>query len=219
MGKKILLLGATGRTGKRVLEEAIRQGFHVNCLGRNITRIEKRENVECFEGDPRSKSDLLAAIQGCQFVINTLNISRESDFPWSRLRTPETYLAETMFNVEAVASMVPLLRIVACSAWGVSESRIDIPWWFKWMIENSNINAAYIDHERQEEILKRSNLPWTIVRPVGLTNGRSIQKVRETFGVTPWPRLTINRLSLAGYLVQAITNEQLLHEVVVVSKD
>jgi len=219
MVQKILLLGATGRTGKRVLEAAIQQGFQVNCLGRNIARIEKRTNVELLEGDPRKESDLLGAMQGCQYLINTLNISRESDFPWSRLRTPEMYLAETMFNIEAIASKNNLKRIVTCSAWGVSESRIDIPWWFKWMIENSNINAAYIDHERQEEILKRSNLPWTIVRPVGLTNGRSVQKIRETFGVTPWPRLTINRRSLAGYLVQALTNEQLLHKVVVVSKD
>ncbi|MFT5641689.1 MAG: hypothetical protein ACI9A7_001794 [Cyclobacteriaceae bacterium] len=219
MNDKILLLGATGRTGKLVLENALEKGYHVHCLGRDIKRIAKQPGIELFEGDSRSYDDLHIAMEGCKHVITTLNISRVNDFPWSSLTTPETYLSETMLNISNVASKHNLVRIVCCSAWGVSESRIDIPWWFRWTIENSNINAAYIDHERQEEVLKRSALMWTIVRPVGLTNGKSIQKIRETFGVTPQPSLTINRISVASYLVDALNNERVSKKMIVISSN
>ncbi|MEO0331023.1 MAG: hypothetical protein AAF223_04960, partial [Bacteroidota bacterium] len=46
--------------------------------------------------------------------------------------------------------------------WGVADSINDIPKWFRWFIDNSNIGVAYQDHERQEKILSKSSLDWTI---------------------------------------------------------
>ena len=48
---RILLLGATGRTGKLVLEKALSKGYQVNCLARNSERIEKHEKLTVFDGN------------------------------------------------------------------------------------------------------------------------------------------------------------------------
>ncbi|TRX56209.1 hypothetical protein FNH22_16350 [Fulvivirga sp. M361] len=178
----ILLLGGTGRTGKLVLEEAVKRGYLVNCLVRDPTRLERdHASINFFKGSPNQMSDLKQSMYGCEAIISVLNISRTPDFPWARLRTPVTFLSDVMHNVIELAEQEGIKRIIVCSAWGVAETKRDVPAWFNWFINNSNIGFAYKDHEKQEELLKKSNLRWTIVRPTGLTNSKKEQKVIESY--------------------------------------
>lgn len=216
---KILLLGATGRTGKFVLTEALERGFEVHCLSRNSQRIQKQKGLTVFEGNPAKNYDLEKAMAGCAAVVSVLNISRHSDFPWSKLKTPPNYLSEVMKPLVKTAGENDIRRIVVCSAWGVADTKQDIPGWFRWFIENSNIGIAYKDHERQEKILSESGLDWTIVRPAGLTNFGKSRQIRETFGNEPKPSLTISRKSLAEYLVRSVERDDLIGKKVVVSKE
>ena len=216
---KILLLGATGRTGKIVLELALEKGHQVTCLARKTERIEKRKGLTIFEGNPTNEIDLKKAIAACDSVVNVLNISRKSDFPWASLRTPKTLISDTMDSLVRISDNKNLKRIVICSAWGVAETRKDIPKWFKWFIDNSNIGMAYKDHERQEKKITESKLNWTIVRPVGLSNSRKEETVKETFANHPKPTILISRQSLAKYLVESLENNTLIQKKVVISKE
>ena len=215
---KLLLLGATGRTGKLVLTNALKKGYEVNCLVRNAFRLKQQKGVSVIEGDVNNISDIQKAIQDCKAVINVLNISRTSDFPWARLRTPETFLSDVMSLVIKAAYMENVNRIVTCSAWGTSETIGDIPIWFRWLINSSNIGITYRDHERQENMLLETDLNWTIVRPVGLINSTKKEQVKETFGKAPKPSLIISRLTVAEYLVNSLNRNDLIRKKVVISK-
>lgn len=212
---KVLLLGATGRTGKHVLSTALEKGYQVHCVVRNPDKVDHRAQV--FEGTPSDITVLEKAIKGCDCVIGILNISRNSDFPWSKLRTPENFLSDVMGKLITLAEKNGIKRVVVCSAWGVSETKEDIPGWFNWFIENSNIGVAYKDHERQEKLLEDSELNWTIVRPVGLTNFGHSELVKESYDNLPKPGILISRKTLAHYLTESIQNEGLVHKKVVVS--
>lgn len=216
---KILLLGATGRTGKWVLKAALKEGHQVVCLARNVQRIPDRAGCKRIEGSPSVETDLAQALAGCDAVINVLNISRRSDFPWSRLRTPADFLSRVIAHLIPLAEKHQVSRVVLCSAWGVGDSHKDIPWWFRWFIDNSNIGVAYRDHEKQENLLAASPLNWSIIRPVGLTNSTKAQKIRESRGNVPKPRLTIGRQSLGRFMVECLEREDLHGKKVVVSKD
>jgi putative NADH-flavin reductase len=215
---KILLLGATGRTGKWVYQKSLEHGYSIHCLARNTERIEKHDQVSLFEGDASNPDDLATTIAGCNAVISVLNISRRSDFPWSALRTPKNYLSKTMGNLVPIAEKNKVNRIIICSAWGVSETAWDIPGWFKWLIQNSNIGVAYKDHERQENIISDSSLNWTIVRPTGLTPLPKEQRVLEILDNDSRPNLTISRRSLATFLVNCLERDDLMKKKVVISK-
>ena len=215
---KILLLGATGRTGKWVYQKSLERGYSIHCLARNSERIEKYDQATLLEGDASNPDDLATAIAGCNAVISVLNISRRSDFPWSALRTPKNFLSKTMGNLVPLAEKNKVNRIIICSAWGVSETVQDIPGWFKWLIQNSNIGVAYEDHNRQERIVSDSALNWTIVRPVGLTNSSKEQSVLESFDNHPKPSLTISRKSVAGFLLDSLERDDLIKKKVVISK-
>jgi len=216
---KILILGATGRTGKLILEEALKQDYEVNCLVREPKKIKKNhKKLKILKGSPEQISDLENAIKDCKGIISALNISRKSDFPWSKLRTPPTFLSNVMKNIILLADKNGLERIVVCSAWGVAETEKEIPFWFSWFIKNSNIGVAYKDHERQENELKKSKLNWTIVRPTGLTNFKNDKKVIESYNNEPKPKLTISRKNVAKFMVNALKRDELIKQTPVISE-
>jgi putative NADH-flavin reductase len=215
---KILLLGATGRTGKYVVDEVLQRGHELNCLVRDQKKIKAvHERLKVFEGSPEKLADLEQAITNCNAIINVLNISRNSDFPWAKLRTSPVFLSDVMKKIIELAEINKIKRIVACSAWGAAETKKDLPSWFRWLIDNSNIGHTYKDHERQEKLLMNSTSSWTIVRPTGLTNFKKYQQVIESYDNKPKPRMTVNRISLAKYLVDAISNERLVYKAPVIS--
>jgi uncharacterized protein YbjT (DUF2867 family) len=215
---KILLLGATGRTGKYVVDEVLQRGYELNCLVRDAQRIKTvHERLKVFEGMPEKLSDVEQAIKNCEAIVNVLNISRNSDFPWAKLRTPPLFLSNVMKTVIELGEIYNVKRIIACSAWGAAETKNDLPGWFRWLIDNSNIGHTYRDHERQEKLLMSSHLLWTIVRPAGLTNFKKYQEIIESYNNKPKPGMTINRISLAKYIVEAITDERLIHKVPTIS--
>ena len=124
-----------------------------------------------------------------------------------------------MTKLVPLAKAHRIKRISICSAWRVAETKQDIPKWFKWFIDNSNIGVAYKDHERQEQLLTNSNLDWTIVRPVGLTNSKQEKRIRETFDNKPKPSLLISRKCLATYLVESLERDNLIKKHIVISQD
>ena len=215
---KLLLLGSTRRTGRIILEIALKKGYQVNCLSRKTERIKKRKGLTIFEGNSANENDLKKAIFKCDFVISVLNISRKTDFPWSSLKTPSTFLSDAMSIVIKISKNENIKRISICSAWGVAETKNDIPKWFKWLKDKSNIGIAFQEHEKQEEIIYKSKLNWTIIRPVGLSNSKKEEKIIDNFNNEPKPTMLISRKSLAKYLLQSLTTNHLMEKKVVISK-
>jgi len=214
---KILVLGATGRTGKHIVEYALSKGFQVNCLVRNPDKIAKKSNLRIIQGSTTHAKDVGMAMEGCSAILSALNISRTSDFPFSPLRTPKDFLSKSISTIIAVAEKHFIKRIVVCSAWGVSETRKDIPFWFRWTIDFSNIKHAYQDHKRQEILLEESKLDWTIVRPVGLTNSTAEKNIIESFENNPKPNLLISRKNVAKYMVDSAEKNTLIRSKITIS--
>src|SRR5215470_1006865 len=110
---RILLLGATGRKGRLLLEQALDHGHIVHALVREKQKIKiERYNLTIFEGTPRDVTALQRAMQGCEAVLSALNISRKFEFPWSSLRTPKHFLSSTMDNIVTLSEKNSLRRVV-----------------------------------------------------------------------------------------------------------
>lgn len=215
----ILLLGATGRTGERLLNEALADGYQVTVLVRDRRKIGISSGKLTVVESPTLDADSLQqAIAGCDAVISTLNISRTSDFPWSPLRTPPTFLSDLLTRLLPICDAQHVRRLIVVTAWGANETRQHIPFWFRWLIDYSNIGVSYRDHERQEQLLTQSHLDWTVVRPVGLTNGHDHKPLIETTGNQPKPNLTINRTNVARFLLDVVAGERYIRQAVTISE-
>jgi putative NADH-flavin reductase len=219
MNKKLLILGSTGRTGKYLLEEALERDFEVNVLVRDTQKVKiTSEKLTIFEGTPSNKEDLAKALQGCTHILSALNISRNSDFPWSGLRTPKDFLEKTIRNLIDLSKTNSLKNVMVISAWGVAETKKDIPFWFRWMIDFSNIKYGYRGHEQQEKLLQNSDLNYTIIRPVGLTNFEKTKPIIITKNNSPKPNLLISRKNVAEFMLDVLEEESLNKQVITISE-
>src|SRR5665213_3472081 len=117
----ILILGATCRTGRILLSEALKRGHRISVLVGHKSSLQiSLDLIDVHEGTPLNKFTLAEAMKGCEAVLSTLNISRVSDFPWSKLRTSKDFLSFSMMKIIEIASEQHINRIIITTAWGVA---------------------------------------------------------------------------------------------------
>ena len=200
----LLILGATGRTGKHLINEAIKEGHYIHALVRDPKKLKLESRCKFYIGSPLDQEVLRDAMHGCDAVLSTLNISRNSDFPWAPLRTPISFLSDSIKNILKIAQEKNIKRVIVTTAWGVGDTKKDLPKWFNWLIDHSNIRYPYQDHENQEQLLKLSDIEWTAVRPVGLINKDKKKPVKVSFENNPKPSLTISRKAVALFMLEIL---------------
>jgi putative NADH-flavin reductase len=216
---KILILGATGRTGQHLLEQALQRGHQVHVLVRDRSKIASHlSSLTIFEGSPLDKSALENAMKGCEAVLSALNVSRTSDWPWAKLRSPKDILSSVTKSLIELMPTYHIRRLIFISAWGVAETKKDIPGWFRWFIDHSNVRYPYLDHENQEELVKQTKLEWTAVRAAGLTNGGKIKKAKLSINNDPKPNWTINRKSVASFMLDILEKNLYAGQAPVISR-
>ncbi len=207
MTQRILLLGATGRTGRLVLEEALSRGLEVVALVRSpeaLTHNDPRLTV--VVGTPSSIADVERAMTGCDAVISALNNNRASDAPWAKPVSPPGFMAGVMRNILAAAKTHGLRRVVLMSAAGAGDSFDDMPWIMRWLVRRTNLGHTFRDHDEQEALLKASGLDWSIVRPVGLHDGEPRGSLVFSVKNQPKPAMRIARRSVARRLVESLND-------------
>ena len=206
---KILILGATGRTGRLIVEEALKQGHDLNVLVRDKNKISfSSKSIKVYQGTPTRQTDLAAAMQGCDLIISALGIVRASDAPWSKLISPKNFISESIKNVIAEADQQNLKRLITVSAWGVGETKKEIPCWLRWLINYTNLGPVYEEHEKEEKLLANSSLNWTAVRPVALNDSKKIKTLKVSFNNFPKPSLQISRQSVAKFMVDIVKSDK-----------
>ncbi len=214
----ILILGATGRTGKHLLEQALHKGHNVHVLVRDKNKLSLSSvMMTIFEGTPTDPDILEKAMTGCDAVLSSLNISRGTDFPWSELRTPKDFLSTTMKNIISVTGKLGIKRIIVLSAWGVNETKNEIPGWFRWFIDHSNIKYPYLDHGIQEDLIKVTELDWTVLRPAGLSNSKKEKEVKISFNAIPKPGLLISRRNVAKFMLTILEENSYIRQMPTIS--
>jgi uncharacterized protein YbjT (DUF2867 family) len=62
---------------------------------------------------------------------------------------------------------------VVISSWGVGDSRRRLPLFFRAFVAPVLLRAELADKQRQEQLVRSSDVTWTIVRPSRLTNSGS----------------------------------------------
>ena len=205
---KILLLGATGRTGQRVIHFALEAGHEVVALARSPEKLEiKSDKLSIVKGTPESVDDLRTAISGCDAVISTLNNNRASDSPFAKPLNAENFMTNIMSMCVQVMEEEGVKRLVVMTALGAGDSFDYSPWLFRLMIRKTNLGIAYRDHEGQESIIKSSNLNWTIGRPVGLNDKPSKKSLGVDYGPPKKVSMMIERDKVAGFFVDCLEDE------------
>jgi uncharacterized protein YbjT (DUF2867 family) len=209
---RILLYGATGRTGGLILDYALAQGYAVTALVRNPAKLTRRSpHLTVVAGSPTNLADVCRALAGCEAVVSALSALPEADSFSRRKLTPPHTLATTMRHTIAAMQELGLRRLVTLSSIGVGDSRPYAPWYMRLVIKLTNFKLVFADHAQQEELLRQSGLDWVIARPVALNDKTQLGKLVVQYTQTPAP-FAISRPQLARFMVDSLRGDTYLHK-------
>ncbi len=196
---KILILGATGPTGRLIVENAIKQGHQVVALVRSKSKAADLAGAELFEGDARDETALTRAIAGCDAVISSLG-------------TPMSPFREVTLPSTATKALVDVMkrqgveRLVCITGMGAGDSRGHGGFFYDRVFQPLMLGEVYKDKDRQEAIVKASGLNWTIVRPTVLNDKPPHGEVRAMTDLSVFHGGAISRADVADFVVRQLTD-------------
>jgi uncharacterized protein YbjT (DUF2867 family) len=194
---KVLLIGATGKTGRLVLERLATKGYEVTVLARRPEAVPE-EGITVIKGDAMKATDISHALTGQGAVISTIGV-----------RSLGKTNLETAFLQALTAAPSPRLkRFVNLSAWGASDSSTYL---LMKLARATVLKNLYDDKDRGEAVLFASSLPYVNVRPGRLTNG----KARGNIGASLDGRKlshSIRRADVADFLVAQLVGDTWLRQ-------
>lgn len=190
---RVIVFGATGKTGRHTWQNALEQGHKVTAFGRSVDKLDSGEGLSTFKGDVFDADAVAEALAGHDAAVVCLGSTN--------LKDKTTLSAGTKNIVDAMVGHDGK-RLVIISAAGVGESWKQIPWTsrilFKTMLRN-----LFADHEAQEAIVQQSPLDWTIVRSAVLNDKPATGTYTPT---NTGPIKRISRADLADFLVTQVTD-------------
>ncbi|KAJ4114768.1 hypothetical protein NW768_011322 [Fusarium equiseti] len=215
-----LLLGATGRTGKHVLSELLSQNHTATALVRTNT-LTPHPDLTTITGSPLSKDDIRKAIDTKlpTAAIFTLNTPRKSDSPFAAQVGAPRFLADSCANVCEVLQQAGVTRIVVMSTAGVGDSWGNLPLLSRAFMGLTNIKYALEDHNLLDKEIRKTEMEWSLVRPVRLEHVDENVKYVETLGkngVGMSMSDSITPASAAKFLVKVAVERLYVNEEVVI---
>ncbi|WP_158818975.1 NAD(P)-dependent oxidoreductase [Methylocapsa sp. S129] len=197
---KVLVLGATGGTGREILREATAQGHSVVALVRSKAKAEGLAGAELVEGDARDEAVLSRALVGCDAVISSLG-------------TPVSPFKEVTLLSTATRALVRAMdggkvrRLVCITGLGAGDSRGHGGLAFDMLVMPLFLRKVYADKDRQEAVVRASDLDWVLVRPVVLNDKPAKGSVRAQTDLSDIHGGSIARADVAKFVVQQLTDD------------
>jgi putative NADH-flavin reductase len=198
---KIAVFGATGGTGRQIVEQALAQGHAVVALVRSLEKLPlTNDHLTLIQGDVLDRAAVDRTVAGADAVFVSLGNTPNN---------PAMVVSEGTKVVMAAMQAAGVKRLIVISSLGVGDSKDQIPLFFK-LIVGTVLRKAFQDKEAQEQLVKSSGLDWTIIRPSGLTDGPPTGVYRA--GTDPVEGRQISRADVAAFALAELGSGQYLHK-------
>jgi putative NADH-flavin reductase len=197
---QIALFGATGGTGRQVLEQALAAGHRVTALVRDPSKIESRGGLILIHGDVLDQESTSRCVQGADAVICVLG---------SEVGGEPVEAGGTQRIIEAMQRHA-VRRLIAVTSLGVGDSRAQVSAEFQQAMDTV-LQPIIAAKTEQERLIRASGLDWTIVRPGGLSDGPRTGDYR----CGTEPTLTaglISRADVAEFVLRQLSDASYLHQ-------
>ena len=193
----VLVAGATGGTGSLVVAELQKQGYPVRAFVRSTAKAAERlgADVEAVAGDLKDTASIAAALDGVGAIINAAGAGGGG----SGDNTPEKVDYEGARNLAEAALAAGVGHYVLVSSRGVTDDDHYL---------NRMFDNVMLWKRRGEEAVAASGVPYTIVRPGGLSDDPGgVQTIIFEQGDTRSQGIWNTRADVARVCVAALKHE------------
>ena len=192
---KVIVFGASGQTGKQVVELALAAGHEVVAALRDINQLPDQPNLVRVKCDVMDSASLAFVTElNADHVVVVLGTKQLGN---NHIRSQGTS------NIMAVLSHSENTntRVWLLSAAGVGDSWQQIGWFSK-LISKLMLNHTMQEHTAQEHAVTNSGFAHTILRAVGLTN--SDKATYQLVSQGSLPSMQVSRKAIASCIVEQL---------------
>ncbi|MFF5079280.1 NAD(P)-dependent oxidoreductase [Actinoplanes sp. NPDC000266] len=188
----VVVLGAAGRTGRLIVDEALRAGHQVTAAARTPRDFPAAARI--VRADVRDASSLREAVEGQDAVVSAVG--------------PAGRKALGLYSDGARATVAAMRdtgadRYLGITSVGVRHDDPHFSWWYRGLVRPLG-QDLYADMKRMEDIVRAAGLDWTFVRPTYLQDREPTGTYRVTDGITPPGGWKITRGDLARFIVEEL---------------
>jgi putative NADH-flavin reductase len=204
---RLFVLGATGRTGKHILDLGLARGHHLTAFVRSPQKIARRESaLTVVKGDPLQAPELARAMAGHDAVLSALGPSGREAF------RPSTLLAECAASAVAAMTTVGVERLsIVSSALLFPDKRLGFAF-FRWFIKHH-----LRDVEAMEAVVQASRCSYTIARPPRLVDGPD-ESYRSERAALPTGAAVMSFRAVAAFVLDCVEQRTHAREIVGLAK-
>lgn len=163
---KITVFGASGATGKNIVEQALTAGDEVNAFVRNPEKLDiKNDKLTVIQGDVTNAQDVENAVADVDGVLVALGASPDMQ--------ADIVMEEGTKNIIDAMKKHDVKRIVVQSSYAMSGSQEGVAFMKEMGMGDEQIamiQPLLDDKAKQEDAARDSGLEYTIVRPLMLNN-------------------------------------------------
>ncbi|MGD0028876.1 MAG: SDR family oxidoreductase [Candidatus Bathyarchaeia archaeon] len=208
---KLAIFGATGGTGKLLLEQALEAGDHVVAFVRNPSKLNIRhECLTVVQGELADEAMVEHAVSDADAVISVLG---------PRGGSKGKPITRGMQNIIEGMKKQHVRRLIISSTLSAKDPN-DSPDLRANVLVNLvkfTMHAAYEEIVSVAETVRKSELDWTIVRLTTLNNNAKSGKVRVGYLGRGEVGSGISRADLAEFMLKQVKDTKYLREAPVIS--
>lgn len=194
---KLTIFGATGATGKQLIERALAAGNDVVAFARDPSKIGPgHERLTIIQGELSDTAAIERAVRGTDAVISVLG-------PRPREDIKSKPLARGMINIIAAMRKNNVRRLIISSTPSAADPN-DLPdFRIKILITivKSTMRPSYEEIVDVARIVRESDTDWTIVRVSMLNNNSESGRIRAGYLGRKQVGTNISRADLAAFLL------------------
>jgi putative NADH-flavin reductase len=193
----LLVVGASGRTGRILVDRALERGHEVTALDlEQGGAADARERLRVVHGDILAPETLPAAMEGIDAIVSLVS-------PHPR-RNGRVYVEGTR-NLTDAAARASVERLVVVSAEGAGVNPARLPFFYRVVLKIPVVARLYPDIAQMEtDLMARTDVGWTIVRAAVLSDGPRTGVYRTQVGDVVSGGSRISRADLADFLLTVV---------------
>jgi putative NADH-flavin reductase len=201
---RILIVGATGGTGRQLVEQALERGHVVTALARDPSALRiEHPRLTVVRGDVLDYPSVEAAVRGQEAVLSALG--------HKQFFRPTRILSEGTRNVLRAMEAHHVARFVCETALGIGDSAGRMGLYYTFFVIPVIVPFYFWDKTRQERLIAASGVNWVVVRPGALTNDAKRGRYRHgrDVGSFLWT-VRISRADVADFMLNQLSDNTYL---------